>query len=108
MRVGRYSNLGSVARRPGLRCGVDYGATCEVAGAFRVTLGTPTGLGRARLGQSSGVEIGDPPRISGQISPGSQHQGVAVSHTPLLGFGARLELTPFSARPRVLAMLRTP
>lgn len=36
-----------------------------------------TGLGRARLGQSS-------------------------------GFGARRELTPFPARPRVLSMLRIP
>jgi hypothetical protein len=66
-----------------------------------------TGLGRARLGQSSGVEI-DPPGIQGQVSPGSQHQDVAVSHTALLGFGARRELTPFPARPRVLSMLRIP
>jgi hypothetical protein len=108
MRVGRYANLGKVATEsPAARCGVDYGATCEVAGAFRVMLGTPTGLGRAWLGQSSGVAIG-PPRIQGQVSPGSQHQDVAVSHTPPLGFGARRELTLFPARPRVLAMLRTP
>ncbi len=61
MGVGRYANLGNVATRsPAARCGVDHGATCEVAGAFRVKLGTPTGLGRARLGQSSGVEIGPP------------------------------------------------
>lgn len=64
MRVGGYSNLGNVARPPAARCGVDYGATREVAGAVRVTLATPTGLGRAWLGQSSGVAIG-PPRIQG-------------------------------------------
>ncbi len=58
------------------------------------------GLGRARLGQSSGVEKGDPPRIQGQVSPGSQHQDVTVSHTALSEFGARRELTPFLARPR--------
>jgi CheY-like chemotaxis protein len=41
-------------------------------------------------------------------SPGSHDPGVAVSDAPLLGLGARLELTPFPTRPRVLAMLRTP
>jgi hypothetical protein len=108
MRGERYSNLGNVARPPAAGCGVNYGAICEVAGAFRVTLGMPTGLGRAWLGQSSGVEIGTPRRIQGQVSPGRQHQDVAVSQAPLLGRRARRGLTPFPARPRVLAMLGIP
>jgi hypothetical protein len=79
--------------------------SCCFGSFFREAL---SGLGRARLGQSSGVEIGALPRIQGHVSPGSHDQGVPVSDVPLLGLGARRELTPFPARPRVLSMRRIP
>ena len=57
--------------------------------------------------QSSRVEIG-PPRIQGQSLQAVSIRTWRSRIRPLLGLVARLVLTPFLARPTVLAMLRTP